>query len=229
MVVAYDEVRGEERAKIHKGEDRQVAGKGDCIDCGHCVHVCPTGIDIRNGTQLECVNCTACIDVCDHMMDAVGQDKGLIRFVSENGIKNRIPFQWTRRVKSYSFLLVGLLIILSILLISRKSFETNILRQKGSTFQVDENGMVSNIFEISMLNKTHNRYKIHFELDDPTAKIETVGKAVLLKSESKAKVLIVVKMPNTALQNGTKKFKIHIFGNQREIEVIQTKFIGPIL
>ncbi len=227
--MAYDEVRGEERAKIHKGEDRQEAGKGDCIDCGHCVHVCPTGIDIRNGTQLECVNCTACIDACDHMMDAVGQEKGLIRFVSENGIKNRIPFQWTRRVKAYSFLLVGLLITLSILLISRKSFETNILRQKGSTFQVDENGMVSNIFEISMLNKTHNRYKIRFELDDPTATIETVGKAVLLKSESKAKVLIVVKMPNASLQNGTKKFKIHIFGNQHEIEVIQTKFIGPML
>jgi cytochrome c oxidase accessory protein FixG len=229
MVVAYDEVRGEERAKIHKGEDRQVAGKGDCIDCGHCVHVCPTGIDIRNGTQLECVNCTACIDACDHMMDAVGHEKGLIRFVSENGIKNRIPFQWTRRVKAYSFLLVGLLITLSILLISRKSFETNILRQKGSTFQVDENGVVSNIFEIAMLNKTHDHYHIHFELDDPEAKIETVGKAVQLKSESKTKVLIVVKMPNHVLQNGMKKFKIHIFGNNHEIEVIQTKFIGPML
>jgi cytochrome c oxidase accessory protein FixG len=229
MVVAYDEVRGEERAKIHKGEDRQAVGKGDCIDCGHCVHVCPTGIDIRNGTQLECVNCTACIDACDHMMDAVGHDKGLIRFVSENGIKNRTPFQWTKRVKAYSVLLVGLLITLSILLISRKSFETNILRQKGSTFQVDEHGMVSNIFEVNMLNKTHKRYHIHFEIDDSKAQIETVGKPVVLKSEAKAKVLVVVKMPNDALENGMKKFKIHIFGNHQEIEVIQTKFIGPML
>jgi preprotein translocase subunit SecF len=163
------------------------------------------------------------------MMDAVGQDKGLIRFVSENGVKNRTPFQWTRRVKAYSILLVGLLITLSILLISRKSFETNILRQKGSTFQVDKNGMVSNIFEVNMLNKTHNRYHIHFEIDDSKAQIETVGKAVVLKSKSKAKVLIVVKMPNAALENGTKKFKIHIFGNHQEIEVIQTKFIGPML
>lgn len=229
MVVAYDEVRGEARAKIHKSENRRIVGKGDCIDCGHCVHVCPTGIDIRNGTQLECINCTACIDACDHMMDAVGHDNGLIRFVSENGVKNRTPFQWTKRVKAYSLLLVGLLITLSILLISRKSFETNILRQKGSTFQVDEHGMVSNIFEIKMLNKTHNRYQIHFEIDDSKAQIETVGKAVVLKSESKAKVLIVVKMPNAALENGTKKFNIHIFGNHEEIEVIQTKFIGPML
>ncbi|MFZ9586427.1 MAG: cytochrome c oxidase accessory protein CcoG [Crocinitomicaceae bacterium] len=229
MVVAYDNVRGEERAKIHKNEDRKALGKGDCIDCGHCIHVCPTGIDIRNGTQLECINCTACIDACDHMMDAVGQEQGLIRFVSENGIKQQVPFQWTRRVKAYSLLLIGLLITLTVLLITRKSFETNILRQKGSTFQVDEHGIVSNIFEIKMLNKTHNPYRIHFELDDKNAKIETVGKSVFLKSESKTKAIIVVKIPNALLKNGMKKFKIHIFGNGQEIEVIKTKFIGPIL
>ena len=229
MVVAYDEVRGETRAKIHKGEDRKSTGKGDCIDCGHCIHVCPTGIDIRNGTQLECINCTACIDACDHMMDAVGQDKGLIRFVSENGIKERTPFQWTRRVKAYSFLLAGLLIILISLLLTRKSFETNILRQKGSTFQVDENGLVSNIFEIKMLNKTHDTYHIHFDVDDKNAQIQTVGKAVELKSESKTKAIIVVKMPNAVLENGMKKFQIHIYGNGKEIEVIKTKFIGPML
>jgi cytochrome c oxidase accessory protein FixG len=229
MVVAYDEVRGETRAKIHKGEDRKSTGKGDCIDCGHCIHVCPTGIDIRNGTQLECINCTACIDACDHMMDAVGQDKGLIRFVSENGIKERTPFQWTRRVKAYSFLLAGLLIVLIALILTRKSFETNVLRQKGSTFQVDENGLVSNIFEIKMLNKTHDTYHIHFEIDDKNAQIQTVGKAVELKSESKTKAIIVVKMPNAVLENGMKKFQIHIYGNGKEIEVIKTKFIGPML
>jgi cytochrome c oxidase accessory protein FixG len=229
MVVAYDEVRGEDRAKIHKGEDRKSTGKGDCIDCGHCIHVCPTGIDIRNGTQLECINCTACIDACDHMMDAVGQDKGLIRFVSENGIKERTPFQWTRRVKAYSFLLTGLLIVLITLLLTRKSFETNVLRQKGSTFQVDENGLVSNIFEIKMLNKTHDTYRIHFDVNDKNAQIQTVGKAVELKSESKTKAIIVVKMPNSVLKNGMKKFQIHIYGNGKEIEVIKTKFIGPML
>ena len=229
MVVAYDEVRGEDRAKIHKREDRKSTGKGDCIDCGHCIHVCPTGIDIRNGTQMECINCTACIDACDHMMDAVGQDKGLIRFVSENGIKERTPFQWTRRVKAYSFLLAGLLIVLIALLLTRKSFETNVLRQKGSTFQVDENGLVSNIFEIKMLNKTHDTYHIHFDVDDKHAQIQTVGKAVELKSESKTKAIIVVKMPNAVLENGMKKFQIHIYGNGQEIEVIKTKFIGPML
>jgi hypothetical protein len=125
--------------------------------------------------------------------------------------------------------LAALLIALTILLVSRKSFETNVLRQKGSTFQVDENGLVSNIFEIKLLNKTHDTYHIHFNSKDPDAEITAVGKAIVLKSESKTKSIIVVKMPNSVLENGTKKFNIHIFGNGREIEVIQTKFIGPIL
>ena len=111
MVVAYDYKRGDQRGKFKKGENRKAEGLGDCIDCKQCVHVCPTGIDIRNGTQLECINCTACIDACDTMMEGVGLEKGLVRFVSENGIKNRTPFQWTRRVKSYTALLAGLVLI----------------------------------------------------------------------------------------------------------------------
>src|SRR6188768_3306364 len=86
IIVAYDYIRGESRGKFKKNEVRT---KGDCIDCSQCVKVCPTGIDIRNGTQLECINCTACIDACDHMMESVGLQKGLIRFDSENGIANK--------------------------------------------------------------------------------------------------------------------------------------------
>ena len=142
--------------KINKNEDRKAAGKGDCIDCLHCVQVCPTGIDIRNGTQLECTNCTACIDACDHMMDAVGQDKGLVRFVSEEGIKTRKPFQWTRRVKAYSILLLALFVTLIVLIATRKDFQTTLIRQRGSTYQMDELGHITNIYEVNLLNKTTN-------------------------------------------------------------------------
>ncbi|EDO25799.1 predicted protein, partial [Nematostella vectensis] len=112
--VAYDFVRGEKtagRAKFKKNEDRAATGKGDCIDCMQCVHVCPTGIDIRNGTQLECVNCTACIDECDHMMEKVGLPKGLIRYASEDNIEKKAPFAFTARMKGYSavlFILIGI-------------------------------------------------------------------------------------------------------------------------
>jgi cytochrome c oxidase accessory protein FixG len=229
MVVAYDHVRGENRAKIKKGEDRQRAQKGDCIDCLQCVQVCPTGIDIRNGTQLECINCTACIDACDHMMDAVGQDKGLVRFVSEEGIKTRMPFQWTRRVKAYSILLLALLMTLILLILTREDFQTTLIRQRGSTYQMDENGHITNIYEVNLLNKTHRSFKIHFKLENRIGEIKTVKEQLVLKPESELKERLVIRYPRKYIGNGTKKIKVHIYGNGKKIQTIKTKFFGPIL
>lgn len=229
MVVAYDNVRGEGRAKFRKGEDRKEASKGDCIDCHQCVHVCPTGIDIRNGTQLECVNCTACIDSCDHIMESVGLEKGLIRFVSENGIKDRTPFIWTRRVVSYTVLLVGLILMLSVLLFTRKDFETDIIRQRGTTYQVMDDGTISNIYEVNLLNKTRNDFKIKFKSNDPNVSVEQVAKTILLKGEKQVRERILVKVRNGKLDNGLKKIEIEVYGNGELIETIKTKFIGPLL
>lgn len=229
MVVAYDDSRGEARAKFKKNEDRTTAGKGDCIDCHQCVHVCPTGIDIRNGTQLECINCTACIDACDHMMDNVGLEKGLIRFVSENGIKTKTPFQWTRRVKAYTILLVAMIGVLITLLVTRNDFETKIFRQRGSTYQMGSDGTVSNIFEINLTNKTRNEYKVTLKCDNPDAKIELVNQKMVLHAEEIMKERFVMKLPLDKIDHGKEEFDIHILGNGEEIQKIKVKFIGPIL
>lgn len=229
MVVAYDHNRGENRAKLKKDEDRKSSGKGDCIDCGQCVHVCPTGIDIRNGTQLECINCTACIDACDHMMDSVGMERGLIRFVSENGIKNRTPFQWTRRVISYSVLLIVLLGVLSTFLITRNDFETYIMRQRGTTFQMTSDGKVSNIFEINLINKTKYNFYVTLELEGNVGEIETVVHRLVLKEQNQLKERFIVKLPYSAIENGKRILYIKIIGNGKEIERVKTKFIGPSL
>ena len=186
MVVAYDHKRGEGekgRGRFRKNEDRVATGKGDCIDCNQCVNVCPTGIDIRNGTQLECINCTACIDECDHMMDAVGLEKGLIRFVSENGIKNKTRFAWTKRVKAYTILLAGLFAVLLILLVSRSDFQATILRQRGTTYHVTKEGNIGNIFEINLTNKTNEEFDVVLKTDDKDAKIDMVVKKLHLKEK----------------------------------------------
>jgi len=229
MVVAYDHVRGEGRAKVRKGEDRKAAGKGDCIDCHQCVHVCPTGIDIRNGTQLECINCTACMDACDTMMDAVGLEKGLVRFVSENGIKDRTPFVWTKRVISYTVVLAGLMVTLSILLITRKDFETNVIRQRGSTYQITDEGRISNIYEVNILNKTKHDYKIVLKSDDKTVEVIPVKEKMVLLGGKSMKERILVKLDNNQLTNGLKKIEIKVYGNGEHIQTIKTKFIGPIM
>jgi cytochrome c oxidase accessory protein FixG len=229
MVVAYDHVRGENRAKIKKGEDRQAAQKGDCIDCFQCVQVCPTGIDIRNGTQLECINCTACIDACDHMMDAVGQEKGLVRFVSEEGIKTRKSFEWTRRVKAYSVLLFALFITLVVLILTREDFQTTLIRQRGSTYQMDEKGHITNIYEVNLLNKTHHSFKVSFRLENKHGEIQTVKEKLILQPETELKERLIIRYPRTYIGNGSKKIKVLIYGNGKKIQTVKTKFIGPIL
>ncbi len=229
MVVGYDHIRGESRAKIHKNEDRAAAGKGDCIDCNHCVHVCPTGIDIRNGTQLECTNCTACIDACDEMMVAVGLPTNLIGYKSIDSIENNTGFQWTRRVKAYTILLIALLAVLITLLITRKDFETEIMRQRGSTYTITSDGLITNIFDISILNKTHDNFKLTFKCNEPGVKIETVDKKIILKSGQQIEERILIKAANRKFTDGVLKIKIQVFGNGRLIETKKTKIIGPYI
>ena len=229
MVVGYDHKRGEVRSKIHKNEDRIAAGKGDCIDCNHCVQVCPTGIDIRNGTQLECTNCTACIDACDEMMLAVNLPTNLIGYKSINSIEDKTGFQWTRRVKAYTALIGVLFIVLTTLLLTRKDFETEIMRQRGSTFTITEDGLITNIFELSILNKTHNDYDLKITCDDPGVRIETVDKRIVLKSGKQLEERILIKAANKWFTDGVLKINVHIFGNGKLIETKKTKIIGPYI
>ncbi len=229
MVIAYDHKRGEKRGKFRKNEDRAAVGKGDCIDCLQCVHVCPTGIDIRNGTQLECVNCTACIDACDHMMDGVGLERGLIRFVSENGIQKRTPFEWTRRVKAYTVLLVAMLGVLVTLLVTRRDFETTIIRQRGTTYQITGKGMVSNIFEIDLTNKTRKAHIVDLVLEDELGTIRTVTDTLKLPAEGILKERFIVELPMGAITDGKRVLTLRVMSNGKEIQRVRTKFIGPSL
>ena len=122
------------RAKFKKNEVRSTTGKGDCIDCFACVHVCPTGIDIRNGTQLECINCTACIDACDHMMEAVNLPKGLIRYDSEDAIEKKEKFSFTPRLKGYTAVLTIVTAVLIGMLFLRNDVEAQLLRLPGELY-----------------------------------------------------------------------------------------------
>src|SRR5204862_497809 len=126
----------------------------DCVNCRQCVAVCPTGIDIRNGTQMECVNCTACIDACDAIMDRTRQPRGLIRFASLNNIERAEPQQFTTRMKVYSALLAGLIALFLFLLFSRSDVQTTLLRAPGALFQQTADGKIENIYTLKLVNKT---------------------------------------------------------------------------
>ena len=152
--VYYDFKRGENRSKWRKGEDRKAEGKGDCIDCNQCVVVCPTGIDIRDGQQLECVNCTACIDACDEVMVKTGLPPGLIRYATEDEIEKEIPFQFTTRMKAYSFVLALMVAFMGFLMYNRADVEAKFIKPAGSSFFVRD-AKITNTYSYTFLNKSN--------------------------------------------------------------------------
>jgi cytochrome c oxidase accessory protein FixG len=229
IVVAYDHKRGETRAKFRKNEDRAEKGQGDCIDCYQCVNVCPTGIDIRNGTQLECVNCTACIDACDSIMEAIDKPKGLIRYASEENIEGGKKFTWTTRTIAYTGLLVVLLGIWVFMIASRTNFDATILKQRGSTYQKLEDGRLSNIYEINLINKTKETFEITLELDGVEGEIELAQKSLILGPEEGKIERFIIKLDRKELTRGQRRMHIIVNGNGEQILRKKTSFVGPLL
>jgi cytochrome c oxidase accessory protein FixG len=225
VVVAYDYVRGEPRGKLKKD---QIETKGDCIDCGLCVRVCPTGIDIRNGTQLECVNCTACIDACDSIMEEVHQPKGLIRYDSENGIKNKTPLRFTRRMLAYSLVLTVLIGLEATLLLTRSDYDATIQRAKGLLYQEQPDDQISNLYRIKLVNKTRDSLPVELRVENNEGIIKVVGKSLTVKSEgiSDGEFFIILKKKNI-LKRKT-QLKIGVYSNNRKIKTVKTNFLAPV-
>jgi cytochrome c oxidase accessory protein FixG len=230
--VAYDYVRGEGqlgRAKFNKKEDRRSLGKGDCIDCKQCVHVCPTGIDIRNGVQLECVNCTACIDECDTIMDSIGFERGLIRYASEDEIVKQEKFVFSTRMKGYTAVLGILFFVFIGMLFLRNDVETTILRLPGQLFQ-HKGDNISNVYTYKVVNKTNDNFdNVHFELVSHKGTIQMVGKnKITVKKDQIGKGTLFIEI-NQALLDGDKtKLKINIYNDGQLIDTEVTNFLGPI-
>ena len=172
MIVAYDYKRGEARGNTKKNADENL---GDCIDCHFCVKVCPTGIDIRDGVQMECVGCTACIDACDSIMDKINRPKGLIRYASENSIANGESLHYSTLMKLYTGLCVLVLCVLSVLLITRRDIDATIMRTPGILYQERGNDSISNLYNIKMINKTIKTEQVRIRLTDEKGKIEIIG------------------------------------------------------
>jgi len=229
--VAYDFVRGEKetgRAKFNKQENRALTGKGDCIDCKQCVNVCPMGIDIRNGTQLECTNCTACIDECDTIMLNVGLPKGLIRYATEDEIEKKEPFRFTARMKGYTAVLAILTGIFIGMLFLRNEVEASVLRLPGQLFQHNGDN-ISNVYTYKIVNKTINDFKdIHFELISHDGTIKNVGNQhfkVINQGISQGTLFIEIR--ETELKSEKTKLKIGVFNGKKLLETATTNFLGP--
>jgi len=231
MVVAYDPQRGESRAPWKRQQDvelRRQAGHGDCIDCHQCVSVCPTGIDIRNGLQMECVNCTACIDACDGVMDKLKRPKGLIRYASLNGLHTGQPLRFTARMKLYAVVLAALISLFLFLVVTRAEVEVILLRAPGALFQNAGAGRLSNLYTVKVINKSPRDLPLTFQLENRAGTIRVLGAPHFIALAEKIGVTSVfVDLDTQSLTQATTPLTIGIYTDGKRVQTITTAFIGP--
>ncbi|MFT6828424.1 MAG: cytochrome c oxidase accessory protein FixG [Roseivirga sp.] len=226
MAVMYDWIRGEPRGKMKKNEVQ--ADKGDCIDCKLCVHVCPTGIDIRNGTQLECVNCTACIDVCDDVMTKIDKPKGLIKISSYNAIAEGKKKLFTTRVAGYTGVLVVLITLLTVFVSTRSDIQATILRVPGMLYQRLDDDQIQNLYNIQLINKTTEEMTINIKLMESVGTIEVVGgHTITIAASSKADAVFYVRFPEAELKGNKNQIILGIYQGETLIDEVKSNFLGP--
>jgi cytochrome c oxidase accessory protein FixG len=227
VVVAYDYIRGEPREKLRKGQDRTA---GDCIDCLQCVHVCPTGIDIRNGTQLECTHCTACIDACDNIMDKINKPRGLVRYASETTIAENKPFVITPRLKAYIAVLVALLGIWLLILTSRSTVEMQIRKVPGQLYTITEDGKYRNAFNLMLINKSHNNIdSLYLKIQDQRYEIQWVDGEYYRKLEKEKikRTTFFILVDPDQVKDRKEPIQIDLYMGEHLMVSEKTAFLSP--
>lgn len=231
MIVAYDHKRGEKRGRLHRDQPlvhRLASGMGDCIDCHQCVTVCPTGIDIRNGVQMECVHCTACIDACDAVMDKVGSPRGLIRYASLNSIEQGEPFRITPRMKLYGVILAGLIALFLGLLFTRPVVEAILLRAPGALFIPAADGQIENLYTLKLVNKTMRDLPVVLKLENLEGRLAVMGhKDIVVPAGKLAETSVIVDLNSTNLTGPTTKLVVGVYTGGKRVQTVKTMFIGP--
>lgn len=225
IVIAYDFRRGEPRGPVSRGDD--FSTRGHCISCDACVKVCPTGIDIRNGTQLECINCTACIDACNRVMERMKLPTGLIKYSSYNRIAEGEPLRFTPRMGIYTGVLAILVGLIIFFLASRSEVETTILRTTGSLYEKLDNGSIRNLYTVSVINKTGEMIPLTLEMVQPQGTLTVVGPPLEVPPQGKDETVISVQVPRKQLFSSNTTVLINVKHGNEVIEEVRTTFVGP--
>lgn len=228
IAVMYNWLRGEPKGRLKKGKVQE--SKGDCIDCKMCVYACPTGIDIRHGTQLECVNCTACIDACDQVMDKIDKPRGLIKYASHNSIKEGKKKIFTSRVLGYTIVLSLLVFVVVFMLFTRTDVEATILKVPGQLYQEQPNERISNLYNIQFINKTNKAQPLEMKVKDyPEATIARVGEEdLIIEAGSRLDGVFFIEMSRKDIKKMKTTVEVLLIADGEIIDEISTNFVGPV-
>ena len=234
VTITYDWRRGEPRNRLVRGRHDATAG-GDCIDCHQCVTVCPTGIDIRDGIQLECINCTACIDACDGVMARVGRPKGLIRFTSHEAIARageagarRRPFGLTARAAAYGGVWLVLVTAVAVLLAGRRDLDVLILRQPGTLYATVPGGEIANFYDVQALNRTAHATEFTVEILEPRgATVTTLGQVGHVDAYGLAEGRLLLRVPADQLAGASTPVRFAVRTPEGIVQTVESSFVGP--
>ncbi|NQW30485.1 MAG: cytochrome c oxidase accessory protein CcoG [Ignavibacteria bacterium] len=240
IAITYDYKRGETRVKWNRDDTEskkdsiekglpvaRAEGHGDCVDCHQCVTVCPTGIDIRNGIQLECVSCTACIDACDEVMDKVGLPQGLIRYTSLNNVENGSSSIVTPRIKAYFLIWLAMMGLVVTLFALRSDLDVVILRQEGTTWVQTADG-TGNFYRLQIINKSSKDLDFSIRVLSPAGvQFKNLGLPSVVKSGEvmKGRFMLIAKS-NSIAKTGT-KVEIAILQKDEIVKTLLTSFVAP--
>lgn len=227
--VYYDFKRGENRAKWRNNEDRKAQGKGDCIDCQQCVVVCPTGIDIRDGQQLECINCTACIDACDEVMEKVGLPKGLVRYATEAEIEDQTKFKFTSRMAATLGVFMLLIGLLTYLMYDRGSMEAKFIRPAGASYFLRD-GKITNTFNYTFMNKSNEKKVLTIKVIVPqNASVYLPGKQqIIIKGDEMIRGSVNISLPEKDVKSSKQNIEIGVYDESNQLlDSYSTYFEGP--
>ncbi|MES2856094.1 MAG: cytochrome c oxidase accessory protein CcoG [Bdellovibrionota bacterium] len=241
-VVAYDEKRGELRATPQAKALAKTHGRtlGDCVNCYRCVQVCPVGIDIRRGTQMECIACTACIDACDDVMTKVGKPTGLIRYDSEISLKGRTRKKWRPRSLAYAGVSLSSLLALFVFASATQKIDVLVLRAKEVPYTIVGNGesqMVHNHFKLELSNQTAEDAKLDFQLSESDRvegiQLITAIRPLPLASGEMKRADIFIRFPATVIKDGVKKVNLQVLNrvtSEVEVDRIEKEMtlVGPL-
>lgn len=228
VIVAYDKNRGDPRGKMRKKSSESLPILGDCIDCGNCVTTCPTGIDIRDGLQMECINCTQCIDACNQVMKKIGREENLIRYSSQANDRGERTGIIRARTMIYPSLLAGIIFAFFFVFLSSKTFDAVVLRESGNPHTLTDDGRIRNLLKLKLTNRSDAPMQF-------TAEVESPDDAVLGLREEKIELQPrETKTFHVSVSADRENFKLGradlqiILENQDQISrTLRFKLIGP--
>ncbi|MBV0931972.1 cytochrome c oxidase accessory protein CcoG [Marinobacterium weihaiense] len=230
LIISYDEARGEPRGSRKKNVDKQAAGLGDCIDCNACVHVCPVGIDIRDGLQYECVACGACVDACDDMMDRMGYERGLVRYTTEHALSGKKTKLLRPRLIGYFAALLVMFGAFIWAIADRVPLEVDVIRDRGQLYTNTPSGKIENVYTLKIANKEQNDhlYRISVEGLDGVQMVTDARISIAAGELLTYPVRLQIEPDQLNATNSTILFSVEAEDNSAIRVETESRFLGPI-